>query len=180
VGKTENRPWDSGILKLEEISAVSITIPKSVPRQCRVMYGMTSNFVPFTWLDNFSTRIFPYLLKTSTKFFNNLKWKAGESNLRWVAHHCPAEHQYILIVLKLDSKWQNSDIKFNFQSHSNLTTGSTVPNKNDESNDCYLAALRIEHNQTTSDGLEQQFKISYIRFKPLDLFSTMKIAIKVY
>jgi len=30
VGKTENRPWGSGTLKLEEISAVVKTTPKSV------------------------------------------------------------------------------------------------------------------------------------------------------
>jgi hypothetical protein len=31
--------------------------------------------------------------------------------LRWVAQRCPAEQQYKLLVLKPDSKWQNSDLQ---------------------------------------------------------------------
>jgi len=144
----------------------------------RVMYGVTSNSGPFMCLDNFSTRIVPFLLNTYTKFFSNLKWKARESNLRWVAHRCPSVHQYKLLLFKPDSKWQNSELQYNFHSLSDLTTGATVPTNNDKSNDGHVAALWIEHNHTISVGAEQHCNIPYIRFKPLALFSTIKLTKK--
>jgi len=90
-------------------------------------------------------------------------------------HRCPAEQQYKLLLFKPDSKWQNSDIQYNFHSQSDLTTGATVPNNNDKSNDGHVAALRIEHNHTISDGAQQHCNIPYICFKPLALFSTIKL-----
>ena len=68
--------------------------PLILSKAHKVMYGVTSNSGAFTWLENFSTRIFPFLLNTSTKFSSILKWKAGVSILRWVAQCCPAEQQY--------------------------------------------------------------------------------------
>ena len=85
--------------------------PLMLSKAHRVMYGVTSNSGPFTWLDNFSTRIFPFLLNTSTKFSSTLKWKAGVSSLRWVAQRCPAVHQYKQLVFKPHKKWQNSELQ---------------------------------------------------------------------
>jgi len=138
----------------------------------RFMYGVTSNSGPFKCLDNFSNRIVPFLLNTSTKFSRTLKWKAGVSSLRWVAHRCPAEQQYKLLLFKPHSKWQNSDIQYNFHSQSDLTTGATVPTNNNKSNDGHVAALWMEHNHTISDGAQQHCNIPYIRFKHMALFST--------
>ena len=81
-------------------SLMALHSPLMLSKAYRVLYGVTSNSGPFTRLDNFSTRIFPFLLNTSTKFSSTLKWKAGVSSLRWVAQCCPAEQQYKLFVLK--------------------------------------------------------------------------------
>jgi len=54
------------------------------------------------------------------------------------------------------------------------------PTKHDKGNDGYVAALWIEHNHTISDGALQLLKIPRIRFKPLALFSTIKLTRKIY
>ena len=74
--------------------------PLILSKAHKVMYGVTSNSGAFTWLENFSTRIFPFLLNTSTKFSSTLKWKAGVSSLRWVAQCCPVEQQYKQVETK--------------------------------------------------------------------------------
>jgi len=145
----------------------------------RFMYGVTSNSGPFTWLDNFFTRMFPFLLNTSTKFSSTLKWKAVVSSLRWVAHRCPAVQQCKLLLFKPHSKWQNSELQYNFHSQSDLTTGATVPTNKDKSNDDYVAALWMEHNHTISDGAEQHCSIPYNSFNSLALYSTIKRTRKI-
>ena len=133
----------------------------------RVMYGVTSNSGPFKWLDNFSTRIFPFLLNTSTKFSSTLKWKAGISSLRWVAHRCPAEQQYKLLVLKTGQQMAELSFTIKFKKSLWPRLWATVPSDNVESNDGYVSPLEIEHNRRISDGAEQHFNFPYHCFKPL-------------
>ena len=40
----------------------------------------------------------------------------------------------------------------------------------DESNDSYVVALEIEHNQRIPDSVEQNFNIPYHHFKPHSFF----------
>jgi len=90
------------------------------------MYGVRSNSDPFTWLNNFSNRIFPFLLNTSTKFSSILKWKAGVSSLRCVAQRCPEEQQYKILVFKPGNNWQNLDLQKKYIRLSDLAPGANV------------------------------------------------------
>ena len=74
--------------------------PHILSKAHKVIYGVTSNSGPLTWLENFSTRIFPFLLNTPTKFSSTLKWKSVVSSLRWVAQCCPVEQQYKQVETK--------------------------------------------------------------------------------
>ena len=111
-------------LKLRLLRLTARHSPLMLSKANRFMYGVTSNSGPFTCLDNISTRIFPFLLNTSTKFSSTLKWKAGVSSLRCVPQRCPAVQQNKLLLFKPDSKWYYSALQQNLPSLSDLTTVS--------------------------------------------------------
>jgi len=118
--------YERKILSLHLHRPLAQHSPLTLSKAHRVMYGITSNSGPFTWLDNFSIRIFPFLLNTSTNFSSTLKWKAGVSSLRWVAHRCPAVHQYKQLVLK--TAQQTAELRSTVKlTQSELVTGQLFP-----------------------------------------------------